>query len=421
MKDELSKQLYEESKTFLPGGVNSPVRAYKPYPFFAKKASGSKIYDVDDNEYIDYCLGYGPIVFGHANKQIVEDATNQLNLGTDYGVPSQKELELAREVVERVPCAEMVRFANSGTEATMSAIRLARGVTGRKKIIKFEGAYHGAHDAVLVKSGSGAAGQPDSPGVPEEATINTILVPFNDPEALQKIVEEFKDEIACLIVEPVMGNIGCVPPKNGFLEFLREITDDNNIILIFDEVITGFRLAKGGAQEYYGITPDLATYGKIVGGGFPIGAIAGKRELMEHFAPEGKVYQAGTFSGNPMSITGGLSAFKVLDSKAYKQLHDSGEYLRAGIADVLNKLNINYQINGVESMTQVYFTDKPVYDYTTAQKSDTEGFLKYFHNLLNQGVFIAPSQYECAFISTMHSKEDLDFTINAIEAALKKL
>ncbi|MDD6286266.1 glutamate-1-semialdehyde 2,1-aminomutase [Candidatus Methanosphaera massiliense] len=421
MNQQKSKELYEEAVNYLPGGVNSPVRAYKPYPFFAQKAKGSKIYDVDGNEYIDYCLGYGPIVFGHANDYIVEQSINQLKLGTDYGVPSEKEIALAKEVINRVPCAEMVRFTNSGTEATMSAIRLARGVTGKNKIIKFEGAYHGAHDAVLVKSGSGAAGKPDSPGIPEEATRNTILAPFNDENAITKIINENKDEIACIIAEPVMGNIGCVPPKEGYLQFLREITEENNILLIIDEVITGFRISKGGAQEYYDITPDLATFGKIVGGGFPIGAIAGKKEYMEQFTPSGNIYQAGTFSGNPMSINGGLAAFDILTDKRYKELHDKGDYLRNGIQDILSNLNLDYQINGVESMTQVYFTNNEVYDYETAQKSDTKGFLKYFHNLLENGVFIAPSQYECTFISTEHSKEDLDKTLEAIEISLKEL
>ncbi len=421
MNQQKSKELYEEAVNYLPGGVNSPVRAYKPYPFFAQKAKGSKIYDVDGNEYIDYCLGYGPIVFGHANDYIVEQSINQLKLGTDYGVPSEKEIALAKEVINRVPCAEMVRFTNSGTEATMSAIRLARGVTGKNKIIKFEGAYHGAHDAVLVKSGSGAAGKPDSPGIPEEATRNTILAPFNDENAITKIINENKDEIACIIAEPVMGNIGCVPPKEGYLQFLREITEENNILLIIDEVITGFRISKGGSQEYYDITPDLATFGKIVGGGFPIGAIAGKKEYMEQFTPSGNIYQAGTFSGNPMSINGGLAAFDILTDKRYKELHDKGDYLRNGIQDILSNLNLDYQINGVESMTQVYFTNNEVYDYETAQKSDTKGFLKYFHNLLENGVFIAPSQYECTFISTEHSKEDLDKTLEAIEISLKEL
>lgn len=421
MKFDKSKKLYDEAVKYLPGGVNSPVRAYKPYPFFVEKAKGSKIYDVDGNEYIDYCLGYGPIVFGHANNKIIEESIKQLQLGTDYGVPSEKEVLLAKEVIDRVPCAEMVRFTNSGTEATMSAIRLARGITGKNKIIKFEGAYHGAHDAVLVKSGSGAAGKPDSPGVPEDATKNTILVPFNDEEILTQVINENKNEIACVIAEPVMGNIGCVPPKEGYLEFLREITENNGIILIIDEVITGFRLSKGGAQEYYNITPDLATFGKIVGGGFPIGAIAGKKEYMEQFTPSGNIYQAGTFSGNPMSITGGLTAFKILDDEFYNDLHKKGEYLRSNIKEILDNLNINFQVNGVESMTQIYFTDKEVYDYETAQQADTKRFLKYFHNLLENGVFIAPSQFECTFISNQHTKEDLDKTIESIETSLKNL
>ena len=421
MNLEKSEQLYKEAVDYLPGGVNSPVRAFKPYPFFVEKAKGSKLYDVDGNEYIDYCLGYGPVIMGHANDKIVETATKQLQLGTDYGVPSQQEIELAKEVVKRVPCAEMVRFANSGTEATMSAIRLARAITGRNKIIKFEGAYHGAHDAVLVKSGSGAVGQPDSPGVPVDATKNTILVPFNDEDAVKKIIEDNKDEIACIITEPVMGNIGCVPPKEGFLQFLREITEENNIIFIIDEVITGFRIAKGGAQEYYDVTPDLVTFGKILGGGFPIGAIAGKREYIEQFAPSGKVYQAGTFSGNPMSISAGLATMDLLTDKFYKDLHDKGEYFRNGIRDVLSKLDIPYQVTGVESMTEVYFTDEEVYDFESAKKSDTKAFDKYFHTLLENGVFVAPSQYECVFLSSAHTNEDIDKTLDAMEIALKSL
>ena len=357
MNFDKSKKLYEESVNFLPGGVDSPIRAFKPYPFFVEKAKGSKLFDVDGNEYIDYCLGYGPIIFGHANETIIKESIEQIELGTAYGVPSEKEIILAKEVINRVPCAEMVRFCNSGTEATMSAIRLARGVTKRNKIIKFEGAYHGAHDAVLVKSGSGMAGKPDSPGVPEDAT----------------------------------------------------------------KVITGFRLSKGGAQEYYNIVPDLVTFGKILGGGFPIGAIAGKKEYIEQFAPSGSIYQAGTFSGNPMSINGGIAAFKVLNDKFYKDLHDKGEYLRNGMSNILDDLKLDFQINGAESMTQVYFTEHEVYDYETAKLSDSEGFLKYFHKLLENGVFIAPSQFECCFLSGKHSKEDIDKTLEAMEIAFKEL
>ncbi|MBE6485386.1 MAG: glutamate-1-semialdehyde-2,1-aminomutase [Methanosphaera stadtmanae] len=421
MNFDKSKKLYEESVNYLPGGVDSPIRAFKPYPFFVEKAKGSKLFDVDGNEYVDYCLGYGPIIFGHANETIIKESTKQLELGTAYGVPSEKEITLAKEVINRVPCAEMVRFCNSGTEATMSAIRLARGVTKKNKIIKFEGAYHGAHDAVLVKSGSGMAGKPDSPGVPEDATKNTILVAFNDENALTQVIKDNKEEIACIIVEPIMGNIGCVPPREGFLKFLREITEANNILLIFDEVITGFRLSKGGAQKYYNIVPDLVTFGKILGGGFPIGAIAGKKEYIEQFAPSGTIYQAGTFSGNPVSINGGIAALKILDDKFYKNLEKKGEYLRTGMFNILDDLKLNFQINGAASMTQVYLTDKEVYDYETAKLSDSESFLKYFHTLLENGVFIAPSQFECCFLSGQHSKEDIDKTLEAMEIAFKKL
>ncbi|RAP52724.1 MAG: glutamate-1-semialdehyde-2,1-aminomutase [Methanosphaera sp. rholeuAM130] len=421
MNLDTSEKLYEEAVNYLPGGVNSPVRAFKPYPFFVEKAKGSKLFDVDGNEYIDYCLGYGPIIMGHANDKIVEESIRQVGLGTDYGVPSQQEVQLAKEVVKRVPCAEMVRFCNSGTEATMSAIRLARGITGRDKIIKFEGAYHGAHDTVLVKSGSGAVGIPDCPGIPEDATKNTILVAFNDEEAIRKTIEENKDEIACIIVEPIMGNIGCIPPKDGYLKFLREITEENNIIFIIDEVITGFRIAKGGAQEYYNVTPDLVTFGKILGGGFPIGAIAGKKEYIEQFAPSGKIYQAGTFSGNPMSINAGLVTMNLLNDKFYKDLHDKGEYFRSGIKDILNRLNLNYQVTGVESMSELYFTENEVCDFESLKNVDTKSFDKYFHRLLENGVFVAPSQYECIFLSSAHTTEDLDKTLDAIETALKSI
>lgn len=421
MNQNKSKELYDEAINYMPGGVNSPVRAYKPFPFFVEKAEGSKLYDVDGNSYVDYCLGYGPIIMGHANKTIVDETTKQLPLGTAYGVPSEKEIKLAKEVIDRVPCAEMVRFTNSGTEATMSAIRLARGITGKNKIIKYEGAYHGAHDAVLVKSGSGAVGKPDCPGIPEDTTKNTILVPFNDEDALRKIIEENKDEIACLIIEPIMGNIGCVPPKEGYLQFVREITEEYGIIYIIDEVITGFRVARGGAQELYNVTPDLVTFGKILGGGFPIGAIAGKKEYVEQFAPNGKVYQAGTFSGNPISINGGLATMSILTDSFYKDLHDKGEYLRDGMRDIIDRLDLNYQVNGVESMTELYFSESEVYDFESSKKSDLNAFNKYFKTLMDNGIFVAPSQFECMFLSSAHSKEDIDNTLNAIEIALKNI
>jgi len=415
-----SEMLFMEAKNYLPGGVDSPVRAYKPYPFFAKHGKGSKLFDVDGNAYIDYCLAYGPLVLGHANYDIISAVKKQLEQGTAFGVPTKKEIELAIMVIEKVPCAEMVRFVNSGTEATMSAIRLARAAKGKKKIIKFEGSYHGAHDYVLVKSGSGAAGLPDSPGVPEDTTKNTVLIPFNDEEALLDLIKK-DDDIAAIIVEPVMGNIGCIPPKEGYLKFLREITADNDIVLIFDEVITGFRIAEGGAQEYYGVTPDLVTLGKILGGGFPMGALAGKKEFMEMIAPSGSVYQAGTFNGNPVSVTAGLSMLKKLDNLFYMEMNKKGNYLRGRIQEILEDNNLNFKLAGLSSMFQIYFTQNEVYNYKDAKTADTDIFSGYFKKLLKEGVFVPPSQFECCFISLMHDEEELDKTALIIEEYLKKL
>ena len=414
-----SEELFKEAQNYLPGGVDSPVRAYKPYPFFAKEAHGSKIVDVDGNSYIDYCLAYGPLVLGHANPKIMDKVTEQLKIGSAYGVPTENEIELAKLVIKKVPCAEMVRFVNSGTEATMSAIRLARAATGKKKIIKFEGSYHGAHDYVLVKSGSGAVGLPDSPGVPEDTTKNTVLVPFNDEEAVTNLIKREGNDIAAVIVEPIMGNIGFIPPKNEYLKFLREITSQNNIILIFDEVITGFRIAEGGAQEYFGITPDLVTFGKILGGGFPIGALAGKKEFMEMIAPAGTVYQAGTFNGNPVSITAGLAMLNQLNNNFYTESERKGKMMRTGIQDILSDNNLDFKVAGLSSMFQLYFTDKEVYDYNSAKSADTEKFNHYFHTLLKNGVFIPPSQFECCFISYMHDNEDIQKTLEAVAKAIK--
>ena len=414
-----SEELFKEAQNYLPGGVDSPVRAYKPYPFFAKEAHGSKIIDVDGNSYIDYCLAYGPLVLGHANEKIMNNVAEQLKIGSAYGVPTENEIELAKLVIKKVPCAEMVRFVNSGTEATMSAIRLARAATGKKKIIKFEGSYHGAHDYVLVKSGSGAVGLPDSPGVPEDTTKNTILVRFNNKEAVADLIEREGDDIAAIIVEPIMGNIGFIPPKGDYLKFLREITRQNDIILIFDEVITGFRIAEGGAQEYFGVTPDLVTFGKILGGGFPIGGFAGKKELMEMISPAGTVYQAGTFNGNPISITAGIAMLNQLNNDFYVESNKKGNTLRNGIQDILNDKDLDFKVAGLSSMFQIYFTDKEVYDYTSAKSADTEKFNQYFHTLLKNGVFIPPSQFECCFISSMHDGEDIQKTLEAVEKAIK--
>ena len=414
-----SEELFEESKLYFPGGVNSPVRAFKPYPFFVKRAGGSKIIDVEGKTYIDHCLAYGPLILGHANPKVVREVSNQLSLGTAYGAPTENEMLLAKEVVSRIPSAEMVRFTNSGTEATMSAIRLARAFTGRDKVVKFEGAYHGAHDYVLVKGGSGAATLPDSPGIPQDTTKNTLSVPFNDEEVLTDLIEKEGENIACVIMEVVMGNVGCIEPKKGFLEFIRKITSDNDILLIFDEVITGFRLAKGGAQDYYGVTPDLTTLGKIIGGGFPMGAFCGKREIMELIAPSGPVYQAGTFSGNPISVQAGLSTLSQLDDKFYKDLQRKGNFLRSNIQSIIDEEEYNIQPVGVASIFQIYFNPEEVYNYEDAQKSNRKQFLRYFKSLLKEGVFIPPSQFEANFISSAHTMENLQKTSEAIELALE--
>lgn len=414
-----SQELFEESKKIIPGGVSSPVRAFKPYPFFVAKGEGSHIYDVDGNSYVDHCLAYGPLILGHADKTVVSDLTNQLTMGTAYGAPTENEIKLSREVINRIPSAEMVRFTNSGTEATMSAIRIARGFTKRDKIVKFEGAYHGAHDYCLVKGGSGAACLPDSLGIPLDTTKNTLTVPFNDEEALTELIEKEGENIACIIMEVVMGNIGCVEPKDGYLEFLRKITEENGIVLIFDEVITGFRLATGGAQECYGVTPDMTTLGKIVGGGLPMGAFCGKKEIMELVAPNGPVYQAGTFSGNPISVQAGLSTLKQLNKDFYTSLNKKGEFLRSNIHDIVDELSLDISPVGLGSMFQIYFNPNEVTNYAEAQESDSERFLVYFRQLLKEGVFIPPSQFECNFISSAHEMEDLEKTANAIRESLK--
>jgi glutamate-1-semialdehyde 2,1-aminomutase len=414
-----SEDLFKKAKNYLPGGVDSPVRAFKPYPFFADKAEGPFIYDVDGKDYLDYCLAYGPLVLGHANPLIMGSVHKQLLMGSAYGVPTESEINLAKEIIKRIPCAEMVRFVNSGTEATMSAIRLARAFTGKNKIVKFDGAYHGAHDYVLVKSGSGAVGLPDSPGVPEDTTKNTLIAPFNDKEAISQLIDREGNQLAAIILEPVMGNIGCIPPQKGYLEFLRDITEKNDIILIFDEVITGFRLAEGGAQEYFGVTPDLVTLGKILGGGFPMGAFAGKKQLMEMIAPSGDVYQAGTFNGNPISVTAGLKTLKQLDNKFYRELDLKGMKMRSGIEDILQDAVLDYQVAGLSSMFQLYFTVDEVWNYAQAKSADTEKFSQYFHILLEKGVFIPPSQFECCFISLAHSTENISKTLEVMEDSIK--
>ena len=410
----------------MPGGVNSPVRAFEPYPFFTSSAEGSKLHDIDGNAYIDYCLAYGPLILGHSNPRIIEAVKTQMDKGTLYGTPTDIEVELAELITKFLPSIEMLRLVNTGTEATMHAIRLARGYTGRNKIIKFEGCYHGAHDYVLVKAGSGATtfGAPDSHGIPEDTTKNTIVVSFNDIKSFMDVIKQNQGEIAAVVIEPVIGNAGVILPIEEYLNSIRKITEEEGIVLIFDEIITGFRLALGGAQEYYGITPDITTLGKIIGGGFPIAAYGGKKEIFELVSPLGKVYQASTFAGNPISTTAGLATLKTLSENKngiYKKLENSGNEIRNGLHDIIRDRGISAQVNGLTSMFQIFFTDEDVIDYKTAKSSDIAKFMSYQKHLMNNGVFIPPSQFETCFISTAHSNEDITETLEVMNQAISVL
>jgi glutamate-1-semialdehyde 2,1-aminomutase len=426
LKKTRSETLFERAKNVLPSGVNSPVRAFKPHPFFVDHGKGSKIYSVDGDSYIDYCMAYGPLLLGHTFEGILDSAREQLTKGTLYGAPTENEVNLAELVSELFPSMEMLRLVNSGTEATMHAIRLARGFTGKNKIVKFEGCYHGAHDYVLVKAGSGASsfGSPDSLGIPKETTRNTIILPYNNYPVLEETVKRESSDLAAVIVEPVVGNAGVILPDSGYLTRLRKLTKDYGVLLIFDEVITGFRLALGGAQERFQITPDLTTLGKILGGGFPIGAFGGKREIMQQLSPLGKVYQAGTFSGNPLSVSAGLSVLQTLrknQNEIYPKLERNCELLTKAATDSASDHNVDVQVNNTASMFQLFFTSNPVNDYVSAKSSDTQKFSVYFHELLKQGVFVPPSQFETCFLSTAHSKEDLERTVEAFDGALRKV
>ena len=426
MSEPKSELLYEKAKELMPGGVNSPVRAFKPYPFFTSHAKGSKLHDVDGNVYIDYCMAYGPLILGHAHPQIIGAVREQLEKGTIYGTPTEAEVRLAELITSVVPCIEMLRLVNTGTEATMHAIRAARGYTRRDKIVKFEGCYHGAHDYVLVKAGSGATtfGAPTSLGVPEDTTKNTIVLPFNDVESFKRVVDQNRGEIATVIVEPVVGNAGVILPKEGYLQTIRKITKEEGIVLIFDEVITAFRLALGGAQEYYGVIPDMATLGKIMGGGFPIAAFGGKKEIMELISPLGKIYQASTFSGNPVSVTAGLMTLSTLmenQNTLYKQLEQMGGKIREGLRDIVEDAEVPAHVNGITSMFQIFFTDQPVVDYVAAQGSDKAKFMRYQLELMKRGVFVPPSQFETCFISTAHTNEDITKTLEEMDSAIRAL
>ncbi len=423
MSDSKSKVLFERAKKILPGGVNSPVRAFEPYPFFVESASGSKMVDADGKAYVDYCMAYGALLLGHANAEVLDAVKAQLSKGTLYGAPTEREVEFAEQISKASPCMEMLRLVSTGTEATMHAIRTARGYTNRKKIIKFDGCFHGSHDNVLVKAGSGAAtfGVPNSLGIPEETTRNTIVLPYNDVEALETTFKNEGSDIAAVIVEPVMGNVGLILPKKDYLSQLRKITAANGTVLVFDEIITGFRLSLGGAQEYFGIKPDMATLGKVLGGGFPLAAFGGKKEIMQNISPVGKVYQAGTFSGNPVSATAGMAILSYLNknrSQIYTRLEKNASELKKALTDQAAAYKLPAQVYSIASMYQIFFTEEQVTDYACAKHSDTAMFTAYFHELLKQGVFIPPSQYETCFLSTAHTADDLKFTVNAFDKAL---
>lgn len=423
-----STQLFSEAKIYIPGGVNSPVRAFKSVggnPVFFKKGNGSKIYDVDDNELIDYIGSWGPHLFGHNPPFIKEALSEAFENGTSFGAPTELEIKMAKLITELVPSVEMVRMVNSGTEATMSAIRVARAYTNKDKIIKFEGCYHGHADFFLIKAGSGALtlGIPNSPGVTKANAADTLVADFNDIDSVKALINQNKNNIAAIIIEPIAGNMGVVSASIEFLSELRDICNQENIVLIFDEVMTGFRVAAGGAQEILGIEPDLTTFGKIIGGGLPVGAFGGKKEIMSMIAPLGSVYQAGTLSGNPLAMAAGYSVLSHIKEhpEIYIQLEKSSSYLEEGFKENLKLLNKHFTINRVGSMLCMFFTDKEVTDFKTATTSNAELYAKYFHFLLNEGIYLPPAQFEAMFISTAHSKEDFDNTIKAHYNSIKKL
>ncbi|WP_042459256.1 glutamate-1-semialdehyde 2,1-aminomutase [Neobacillus dielmonensis] len=421
-----SIEAFKEAKTLMPGGVNSPVRAFKSVnmnPIFMERGKGSKIYDIDANEYIDYVLSWGPLILGHANDQVVEALKKTAELGTSFGAPTLLENQLAQLVKERVPSIEIIRMVNSGTEATMSALRLARGYTSRNKILKFEGSYHGHGDSLLIKAGSGVAtlGLPDSPGVPESIAKNTITVAYNDIEGVKVAFEKYGDDIACIIVEPVAGNMGLVPPLPGFLEGLREITTQYGALLIFDEVMTGFRVGYNCAQGYFNITPDLTCLGKVIGGGLPVGAYGGKAEIMEKIAPSGPIYQAGTLSGNPLAMTAGYETLSQLTPEHYQEFIRKADMLEKGFTAAAEKYDVPITFNRSGSMIGFFFTAEEVINYETAKTSNLDYFANYYTEMADQGVFLPPSQFEGLFLSTEHSDEDIAKTIQAAEVAFSKL
>ena len=422
---EKSKALYEKAKDLMPGGVNSPVRAFNSVgmdPVFIDHGKDARTYDVDGNEYIDYVLSFGPLILGHSDEKVVDALTAAAQKGTSFGAPTALENELAELVIDRVPSVEMLRMVSSGTEATLAALRLARGFTGKNKILKFEGCYHGHSDSLLIKAGSGVAtlGLPDSPGVPEGTAANTITVPYNDEESLSEAFDKFGDDIAAVIMEPVAGNMGVVPPKEGFLKFVREITEQNDALLIFDEVMTGFRVDYNSAQGHYGITPDLTCLGKVIGGGLPVGAYGGRRDIMERIAPVGDIYQAGTLSGNPLAMTAGLETLKQLTPESYEHFNKLGDMLEVGLEEIFSEKGYPITVNRAGSMIGFFLTEGPVVDFDSANTSDLELFKNLYQELLKEGVYLPPSQFEGMFLSTKHTEEDIRKTLDAFRNALDR-
>lgn len=422
-----NRELFERARALMPGGVSSPVRAFKAVggePIIVSRAEGSRLWDVEGKEYIDFLMSWGPLILGHAHPRVVRTIQEQALKGLSYGLTNEHEITLAELVVSSVPSVQMVRFVSSGTEATMSAIRLARGYTGRKYVVKFDGCYHGHVDGLLVSAGSGVAtlGIPGTPGVPEDIAKLTIVVPYNDLSALEETFRRYGEDIACVIVEPVAGNMGVVLPKEGFLQGIKELAQRYGALCICDEVITNFRLSKGGAQELFKVEPDITCMGKILGGGMPLGAYGGRREIMEKVAPEGPVYQAGTLSGNPISVIAGIATLEELFKlNPYKNLEELTKRLTSGIGELLNRKGIPHRINQIASMFTIFFTDREVYDYESAKSSDRELFARFFRALLREGVLIPPAQFEAWFLSTAHKEEDIDIALERIERALSSL
>ncbi|MBS0149340.1 MAG: glutamate-1-semialdehyde 2,1-aminomutase [Nitrospira sp.] len=427
MKTSRSAKLFTEAQQLIPGGVNSPVRAFRSVggqPRFIARAKGSRLYDVDKNVYIDYVMSWGPMILGHAHSAVIASIKKAAGQGTSYGAPTELEVALAKEIRHAFPSMEKLRLVSSGTEAVMSAIRVARGFTQRTGIIKFEGCYHGHSDYLLAKAGSGLAtlGIPDSPGVPEDFAKHTLTAPYNDIRTVQQLIKANHKQLACIIIEPIAGNMGVVPPAPDFLPALRQLTAEHGILLIFDEVISGFRVKYGGAQALYGIKPDLTVLGKIIGGGLPVGAYGGRKDIMDLIAPMGPVYQAGTLSGNPLAVSAGLATLKQLRGKGvYKQLEQRAVTLAKGIGEAAKRAGVPVAQTRVGSMLTTFFTPGPVVDWSTAKLSDTKRYGQFFHHMLEQGIYLAPSQFEAAFLSTAHSSQDIERTIRAAQVAFKKL